>query len=107
MATPKQLSFIKAICNELGLKEPKGDIPTWEASSFISKYSAKFYLKKAKDKENRLKKNSNSRNYNHESSFKADAHKGILGMTTEQNVENIKNALRHCRGLDSWTGEKR
>lgn len=107
MATSKQLSFIKAICNELGLKEPKGDIPTWEASSFISKYSAKFYLKKAKDKENRLKKNSNSRNYNYESSFKADAHKEILGMTTEQNVENIKNIWRNYFGFDIWANKKR
>lgn len=106
MATPKQLSFIKAICKELGLNEPREDIPTWEASSFISKYATKFYAKKAKDKENKLKINSNS-HYNHKSSFKADANKEILGMTTEQNVENIKNMWRNYFGFDIWANKKR
>ena len=65
MAKSKQLSFIKAICKELGIEELKEDILIWKASKFISKYSTKFYTKKARDKENRLKKNSNSHKYKH------------------------------------------
>ena len=106
MATAKQLSFIKAICDELGLDDPGEDITTREASRFISKYTTKFYVKKTRDKENRLKiNNNNSHNYKHESSFKVD--KGSIGMSTEQNVENIKNILRHYFGYDIWLGKKR
>lgn len=104
MATLKQLNFIKAICDELGLDEPRENITTREASRFISKYITKFYAKKTKDKENSLKINSNSR-YKYESSFKAN--KEIIRMSTEQNVENIKNILRHYFGSDVWPGEKR
>ena len=105
MATPKQLSFIKAICNELGLKEPRENITTREASRFISKHVTKFYLKKARDEENRVLINSSSYNDKHGSSFKVD--KGITRMSTEQNVENIKNILRHYYGSDIWTDKKR
>ena len=104
MATTKQLSFIKAICDELSLDEPREDITTREASIFISKYVTKFYAKKAKDRENRLKQVNNHRNYKQELSFKAN--EKIIGMSTEQNVENLRNALKHCKGLESWTGEK-
>lgn len=104
MATVKQLNFIKAICDELDLDEPGEDITTREASRFISKYATKFYVKKTKDKENRLKINSNNY-YKYESSFKAN--KEITRMSTEQNVENIKNILRHYFDSDIWYGEKR
>lgn len=104
MATVKQLNFIKAICDELDLDEPGEDITTREASRFISKYATKFYVKKTKDKENRLKINNNN-HYKYESSFKAN--KEITRMSTEQNVENIKNILRHYFGSDIWYGEKR
>lgn len=104
MATTKQLNFIKAICDELDLDEPRKNITTREASRFISKYSTKFYVKKTKDEENKLKINSSSHNDKHGSSFKVD--KGIIRMSTEQNVENIKNILRHYYGFDIWTGKK-
>ena len=104
MATTKQLNFIQAICDELDLDEPGEDITTREASRFISKYVAKFYAKKTKEKESKLKINSNSQNYKHASSFAFD--KKITRMSTEQSVENIKNILRHYYGYDIWTGEK-
>jgi len=105
MATTKQLNFIKAICDRLGLDEPGEDITTRAASRFISKHVAKFYAKKTKDEENRLKINIISYNDKHGSSFKVD--KGIIRMSTEQNVENIKNILRHYYGSDIWTDKKR
>lgn len=104
MATVKQLAFIKAICDELNLDEPGEGITTREASSFISANVAKFYAKKAKDKKNSLKVN-NDDNHKYESSFK-DVEK-LIGISKEQNVENIKNALRHYYGFDIWTGERR
>ena len=105
MATTKQLSFIKAICDELSLDEPRENISTREASKFISKYVTKFYAKKARDKEKMIKHDNNRHNYKQELSFRAD--EKILGMSTEQNIENLKNALRHCSSLSNWTGEKR
>lgn len=105
MATAKQLSFIKAICDELSLDEPREDITTREASRFISKNVAKFYAKKTKDKENSLKANSGGNNYKYESSFKGV--EKLIGISEEQNIENIKNALRHYYGFDIWTGERR
>jgi len=105
MATTKQLNFIKAICDRLGLDEPRENITTLEASRFISKYATKFYVKKTRDEENRLKINSSSRNDKRGSAFKVD--KGITRMSTEQNVENIKNILRHYYGSDIWTDKKR
>jgi len=105
MATTKQLNFIKAICDELGLDEPRENITTRAASKFISKYATKFYVKKTEDEENRLKINISSHNNKHRSAFKVD--KGIIRMSTEQNVENIKNILRHYYGSDIWTDKKR
>jgi len=105
MATTKQLNFIKAICDRLGLDEPRENITTLEASRFISKHATKFYVKKTKDEENRLKINIGSHNNKHGSAFKVD--KGITRMSTEQNVENIKNILRHYYGSDIWTEKKR
>ena len=104
MATLKQLKFIKAICDELGLNEPKGNISTREASRFISKNVAKFYTKKARGKENSLKVNSRD-NYEYKSLFKPV--EKTIRISSEQNVENVKDALRHDFGYDIWTHEKR
>lgn len=105
MATMKQLKFIKAICDELSIDEPNDDITTRAASRFISKYATKFYVKKTEDEENRLKINIGSHNNKHGSAFKVD--KGITRMSTEQNVENMKNILRHYFGYDIWANKKR
>lgn len=105
MATAKQLNFIKAICDRLGLDEPRENITTRAASRFISKYATEFYVKKTKDEENRLKIKIGSHNNKHGSAFKVD--KGITRMSTEQNVENIKNILKHYYGFDIWDGKKR
>ena len=104
MATVKQLKFIKAICYELGLNEPRGNITTREASSFISKYATKFHIKKAKDKENRSEVNSGD-NPKYKQLFKPV--EKTIRISSEQNVENIKDALRHDFGYDIWTDGKR
>ena len=103
MATVKQLKFIKAICYELGLDEPRENITTREASKFISKHVSKFYTQKAKDNENSLKANSGN-NYKYTSLFKPV--EKTIRISSEQNVKNIKDALRHDFGYDIWTDGK-
>lgn len=103
MATVKQLNFIKAICDELGLNKPGENITTREASRFISKNVTKFYIKKAQDKENSLSANRGN-NYKSNSLFKSTDK--TIRISSEQNVKNIKDALRHDFGYDIWTNEK-
>ena len=103
MATLKQLKFIKAICHELGLNEPIGNMTTREASRFISKNVSKFYTKKAKDNENSLQVNSGN-NLKYASSFRPV--EKTIRISSEQNVKNIKDALRHDFGYDIWTDGK-
>lgn len=103
MATIKQLKFIKAICDELGLNEPIGNMTTREASRFISKNVSKFYTKKAKDNENSLQVNSGN-NLKYESPFKPV--EKTMRISSEQNVKNMENLLRNAFGYDIWTNEK-
>jgi len=104
MATVKQLKFIKAICYELGIDEPRGNITTREASKFISNHASKFYTKKAKANINSLPVNSGGNNLKHRSLFRPV--EKTIRISSEQNVKNIKDALRHDFGYDIWNNEK-
>lgn len=105
MATLKQLKFIKAICYELGINEPRGNMTTREASKFISKHASKFYTKKAKNNANSLPVNSGGNNLKYGSLFRPV--EKTIRISSEQNVKNIKDALRHDFGYDIWTHKKR
>lgn len=105
MATSKKLSFIKAICKELGIEELKEDILIWKASKFISKYSTTFYAKKARDKENKLKKNNDSHKYKHWSSFKAD--KKLLEWLLNKMLKISKINEEIILVLIFWANKKR
>ncbi len=103
MATIKQLKFIKAICDELSIDEPKEDITTREASKFISKHVSKFYTKKAKDNEGSLQV-SGGNNLKSESLFKPTERTNRI--SSKQNVKNMKALLRNAFGYDIWTNGK-